>query len=298
MKDQAYNLRKLIRNYKDNKSNLSNKKDDKFNKEHSARVITITSGKGGVGKTNFTINLGIILSKFNNRVTIVDADLGLGNIDVVLGLVPKYTLANVLKEEMNIHDIKIKGPNGINIISGGSGIIDMLDLPKEKVKILIDNFLLLNDISDYILIDTGAGLNNSVISFIDAADEMILIVTPEPTSITDAYAVIKNIKDKNKKIKIVINRVETSKEGYEVFNKMNLATKRFLDLELENLGFIYEDSTVKKSVKEQKPFVIQYPNSLSSKGIELIALNLINNSTKIRTFNGFQKFINKLFSNF
>lgn len=295
MKDQAYNLRKLINNYR---NSIQNVPIQSQNKSHSARVITVTSGKGGVGKTNFTINLGIALTKYNNRVTIIDADLGLSNVDVVLGLVPKYTLANVIRNEVNILDVGITGPNGINIISGGSGIIDMIDLPQEQIKNLIDNFLLLNNTSDYILIDTGAGLNNSVISFIEAADEMILVITPEPTSITDAYAVIKNIKNKDKKIKLVINRAETSKEGHEVFNKINSATQRFLNLELENLGFIYEDSTVKKSVKEQKPFLIQYPNSIASKGIELIAYNLINNSTNIKSFGGFKRFINNLFRNF
>jgi len=293
MRDQAYNLRKLI-----SKSKQPYNIDLNTSNDHNARVITIASGKGGVGKTNFTINLGIALSKLNKRVTIIDADLGLSNVDVVLGLVPKYTLANVVRGEISILDIGIKGPNGINIISGGSGIVDMIDLPNEEVTNLINNFLLLNDISDYILIDTGAGLSNSIISFIKAADEMILIINPEPTSITDAYAVVKNIKNINKKIKLIINRAETSKEGFEVFNKINSASKRFLNMELENLGFIYEDPNVKRSVKEQKSFLLHYPNSVASKGIELIAYNLVNNSNDIKNFGGLKRFINTLFNKF
>ncbi|MDK2917407.1 MAG: flagellar biosynthesis protein FlhG [Candidatus Petromonas sp.] len=292
MKDQAYNLRQLINSFKENNEKLTIRNSNKGKED--ARVITVTSGKGGVGKTNFTINLGIALSNLNKKVTIIDADLGLSNIDVVLGLIPKYTLANVVRGEVNILDIGIKGPSGINIISGGSGIVDLIDLSQDQINNLIKNFLLLNDISDYILIDTGAGLNNSVLSFIEAANEMIIIITPEPTSITDAYAVIKNISN-NKRIKLVINRVESSKEGYDVFNKINSATKKFLNIELENLGFIFEDSTVKKSVKEQKPFLIYYPNSIASKGIDLVAYNLLNNSSHIESYSTFKKFINKLF---
>lgn len=293
MKDQAHNLRQLISTFKENKSKIV-ESSNVLDENKDARVITVTSGKGGVGKTNFTINLGIALSRYN-EVTIIDADLGLSNIDVVLGLIPKYTLANLIKNDVSIKDITLKGPNGVNIISGGSGVVDLIDLSKNEINRLIDSFLLLNKTSDYILIDTGAGLNNSVLSFIEAADEMILIVTPEPTSITDAYAVIKNIPKSNKSIKLVINRVETSSEGYEVFNKINSATKKFLNVELENLGFIYEDPMVKKSVKEQKPFLLNYPNSIASKGIDLLAYNLINNCSKVESYGTFKKFINKLF---
>ncbi len=247
MRDQASSLRELIG--KINKKNTI--KNTNNSMKSISRVITITSGKGGVGKTNFTINLAIELSKLNQRVTIIDADLGLGNIDVVLGLVPKKTLANVIRNEDNILDIRIKGPNGIDIISAGSGIKEMINLPKSEINHLINNFLLLNDTTDYILIDTGAGINDSVITFVEAANEMILVVTPEPTSITDAYAVIKNIGKTDKIIKIVVNRVENSQEGNDVFNKLNSATKRFLNIELEKLGFIYEDPAVKKSVKSQ-----------------------------------------------
>lgn len=293
MNDQATNLRELISSFRQN-----NNKIIKMNKkpEESARVLAVTSGKGGVGKTNFTINLGIALSKKDKRVTIIDADLGLGNVDVVLGLVPKLTLANVIRGEASILDIILKGPNGINIISGGSGINDLIDLSREEIDNLISNFYLLNQISDYILIDTGAGINSSVVSFIEAADEVIMVITPEPTSITDAYALIKNIRRSNKSVKLMINRIESSNEGYEVFNKINSATKRFLDFEVENLGFIYEDSAVRKSVKEQKPFILKFPNSVASKGIDLVAYNLINKKNEIKNVNTFKRFVNNLFN--
>lgn len=294
MKDQAHNLRELIGSFKQSNNKIMNmSKKAKV----GARVLAVTSGKGGVGKTNFTINLGIALSNQNKKVTIIDADLGLGNVDVVFGMIPKFTLANVIKREVSILDIIVKGPNGINIISGGSGIIEMVDLAREEIDNLISNFYLLDEISDYILIDTGAGINNSVVSFTEAANEIIVIVTPEPTSITDAYALLKNIKRNNKSLKLIVNRIESTKEGHEVFNKINSATKRFLGFEIENLGFIYEDSTVKKSVKEQKPFMLKYPNTLASQGIDMVAYNLINNKREIKNISNFKLFLNNLFGN-
>ncbi|MCT4564078.1 MAG: MinD/ParA family protein [Maledivibacter sp.] len=293
MNDQATNLRELISSFRQN-----NNKIIKMNQkpETGARVLAVTSGKGGVGKTNFTINLGIALSKKNKKVTIIDADLGLGNVDVVLGMVPRFTLANVMRGEASILDIINKGPNGINIISGGSGINDLIDLSREEIDNLISNFYLLNEISDYILIDTGAGINSSVVSFIEASDEVVIVITPEPTSITDAYALIKNIRRSNKSVKLMVNRIESSKEGYEVYNKINSATKRFLDFEVENLGFIYEDSAVRKSVREQKPFILKFPNSVASKGIDLIAYNLINKKNEVKNVNSFKRFVNNLFN--
>jgi len=263
----------------------------------ASRVITITSGKGGVGKTSFTINLGIALRKLGHRVIIIDADLGLGNVDIALGLIPKYTLANVVRNEVDILDILIEYQYGLKIIAGGSGIKDLINLPKDKLNSILDSLYLLNDMTDYLLIDTGAGLNNSVISFTKAADEVIFIVTPEPTSITDTYAVIKNISTEEKNIKIIVNRIESSDEGYEIFNKINAATKKFLNVELENLGFIYEDQIVKKSIMEQSPFMIAYPNSIASQAINLIAYNLVNNTSNINKVSNFYRFIKNLFRN-
>lgn len=293
MKDQAYNLRELIGNFKENKNKIMNMKKIP---ENNARLLAITSGKGGVGKTNFTINLGIALSNANKRVSIIDADIGLGNIDVVLGLIPKFTLANVIRNELNILDIIVKGPNDINIVAGGSGIIDLINLSQEQIENLVSNLYLLNQCSDYILIDTGAGINNSVLSFIEAADEVIVVVTPEPTSITDAYALIKNIKRDKKSVKLVLNRIESSKEGHEVFDKINSATRKFLNFEVEKLGFIYEDSAVRKSVKEQKPFILKFPNSVASKGIDSVAYNLMNNQTQLKSFSTFNRFVKNLFT--
>lgn len=289
--DQAQRLRDIVSGSKSTiiKKTAGNKPD--------ARVITISSGKGGVGKTNFTVNLAIALSKLGNRVTVVDADLGMANIDVLLGLVPRYTLSNVVNREKSMEEVIFKGPNDINIISGGSGIIDLVNLKDAEINQLIEGFTKLNEISDYILIDTGAGMSNSVLSFINAATDVILIITPDPTSITDAYALIKNISDVGKEIKLVINRIDSNKEGQEVFNKLEKVAKKFLNIELRSLGYIYEDNHVKKAVRMQKPFLMNYPNCLASKGLDLIAYNIENNNLHVDQASGFSKFINRLFVN-
>ncbi|QEK12256.1 MinD/ParA family protein [Crassaminicella thermophila] len=297
MNDQAKKLREIVKNIKKqnrNESNVIFSERDTAN-EHT-RVITVTSGKGGVGKSNFTINLGLALIKLGYKVTILDADLGLANVDVILGLIPKYTLAHVIRNEKTLEEIIIEGPEGIKLISGGSGLKELVDLTEEQINNLISNLRLLGKDTDFILIDTGAGINHSVLSFIEAASEIILVTTPEPTSITDAYAVLKNIvlNDKEKIIRVLINRAENNQEGLDIFNKLDMAAKRFLNINLQKLGVLYDDNLVSKSVKLQKPFLLSYPNSLVSKGVEMIASKLVNESNS-NTFevSGLKRFIHK-----
>ncbi|KAB3535863.1 MinD/ParA family protein [Alkaliphilus pronyensis] len=291
MKDQAAKLRELIYNNK-------TKDLKESNIEKQARIICITSGKGGVGKTNFTLNLAIALSKQSKKVIILDADLGLANIDIALGVVPKYTLADVISGKRELTDIMIPGPSGIKIISGGSGITELIDLSQDRLKSLIEEFQGLNNHADVILIDTGAGLSRGVLSFVLAAEEVVVVCTPEPTAITDAYAMIKTIasKEKGKKLKILINRVESLSEGRIAFEKLKNACDRFLNTSIEKLGFISDDVVVTKSVKLQTPFILQYPNSTVSKNVELIAAKLINDNVKteesITTKGFFSKVIN------
>lgn len=260
-----------------------------------SRIITISSGKGGVGKTNFTVNLGIALAKLGKKVTIIDADLGMANVDVLFGIVTKFNLSNVIKGEIAVQESIVKGPYDINIISGGSGIMDLIDLDMNQLEKLIHTLSYFNTISDYILIDTGAGLSKSVLSFVDAASDVILVITPDPTSITDAYALIKNIaNDDQKKIKLIINRVESNEEGDEVYNKLDQAVTKFLSRELENLGYIFEDSNLKKAIRKQIPLLEAYPRAIASKGIENIAYNLDNNNRYTKNTHSFKSFLNKL----
>ncbi len=286
--DQAHKLRELINDY-------SNGEDDVV--ESDARIIAISSGKGGVGKTNLTVNLGIALSKLGKKVAVIDADLGMANVDVLLGIVPKYTLVNVIRNEKTMAEVMLEGPAGIRILSGGSGAMDLVNLNSKEVSHLIKGFMFLNKEVDYILIDTGAGIGKSVLSFIEAAKDVIMVVTPDPTSITDAYAVIKNINAGDKSIKVIVNRVESNKDGQIVFSKISSAAKKFLDIDIENLGYIYEDKHVKKAVRVQNAFMVTAPHCLASHAIEMLAYNLENNNE----FDGevvtgrFNRFVERLF---
>ena len=301
MNDQAQRLRDMINTMKKQRIYESNK-DEKIEaetmEEGHARVITITSGKGGVGKTNFTINLGLALRKLGYRVTILDADLGLANIDVIVGMIPKYTLAHVIRNEKSIEEVIVEGPEGIKIVSGGSGLSELVNLSEEQLSNLVYSLKVLGKSADFLLIDTGAGINNSVMSFVHATNEIVLVTTPEPTSITDAYAMIKNIvsHDKDKKIRLLINRIENNQEGAAIFEKLNTASQRFLNVSLEKLGYLYDDIIVSKSVKSQVPFICNYPNSLVSQGVLAIASRITNESSnEIYQVGSFKRFMNKLF---
>lgn len=274
MIDQAAKLRELINDQKIISKQTAPQKEQIV---EDTRVICVTSGKGGVGKTNFTINLAIELSKLNNRVVIIDADLGLANIDVALGIIPEYTLLDIIYGEKSIEEVMVSGPNNIKIISGGSGITELVDMSLSSIQRLVEKLLLINNYADIILIDTGAGLSNAVLSFVLAAQEVIVVTTSEPTSITDAYAMIKtiNLKEKNKRIKVIVNRVKNITEGNIAFEKLKNAAKRFLLVDLHKLGYIFEDNSVIKSVKRQIPFTIEYSNSIASKNIKSIAIKLV-----------------------
>ncbi len=276
MMDQAGKLREMIQNRIDNSKQEQH--DNEASKMKKARFICVTSGKGGVGKTNFSINLGIALSRLGKRTVVIDADLGLANIDVVAGTIPKYTLNNLLYSDMKLEDILGNGPDGLKIISGASGIVNLLDLPYEKVQVLITHFHELDELFDIAIIDTGAGLSKNILAFAGASDDIIMIITPEPTSLTDAYAMIKAILRENKasKMYVVINGAENSKEGNQYFEKINNASLKFLGYELEKLGIIMDDVAVSKAVKQQQPFLVRYPSSTASKNIELIAFKIVN----------------------
>lgn len=301
MNDQAQRLRDMINTMKKQRiyeSNQVEKIQAEITEEAHARVITITSGKGGVGKTNFTINLGLALRKLGYRVTILDADLGLANIDVVVGMIPKYTLAHVIRNEKSIEEVIVEGPEGIKIVSGGSGLSELVNLSEEQLSNIVYSLKVLGKSADFLLIDTGAGINHSVMSFVHATNEIVLVTTPEPTSITDAYAMIKNIVsyDKDKKIRLLINRIENNQEGAAIFEKLNTASQRFLNVSLEKLGYLYDDTVVSKSVKSQVPFLCNYPNSIVSQGVLSIASRITNESSnEIYQVSSFKRFMNKLF---
>lgn len=302
MIDQAEKLRTIVSNKKresDNNSSQSfnNSFATKNAERKHARVIAITSGKGGVGKTSVTVNLAIALSQKGYRVVIIDADLGLSNIDVVFGIVPKYSLLDVVNCNKGILDILCEGPNNIKFISGGSGVQELINLDKKSLDNFIANMSILDDIADYILVDTGAGLSDTVMDFVISAEEVILVVTPEPTSITDAYAVVKTVSriKKDCSINVLINRVDSENEAKNVYNNFSTVAERFLSMKLNAIGYLPYDQSFTKSVKMQKPYILNYPKSNTSKLIKDIADIFIKNDLVQKNVghDGIKGFINR-----
>lgn len=296
MRDQAEKLREAINNLKRRQSVVSHGEEPK-SQGKKCRVITVTSAKGGVGKTNISVNLALNLSKMGYRVVILDADFGLANIDVLFGVSPRYTLLDVIINNKTIFDILSDGPMNVKFISGGSGVEEMVHLDKPELDLVIEKIASLDQIADIVIVDTGAGISDSVMSFVIAADEVILVTTPEPTSIMDAYALVKTLsrKDKNKVIQLIINRAENEKEAVNATNKLCYAAERFLGIRLHQLGYIVYDSNVVNAVKQQEPFIISYPKSLVSKQLNEIACKLMNiDVNRKKSFSGIRGFFSRL----
>ncbi|WHH58954.1 MinD/ParA family protein [Petroclostridium sp. X23] len=295
MSDQAQKLREMINNLK-NRPLVSRSVSEEQEKRR-CRVLTITSGKGGVGKTNISVNLALNLSQLGYRVIILDADFGLANIDILFGVSPNYTLLDVVNDSKTIFDIITEGPMNVKFISGGSGLEEMVHLEKQQLGALIEKIESLDQIADIVIIDTGAGISDNVISFTLASDEIILVTTPEPTSIMDAYALIKTVsnKDKEKDIQLIVNRAESEKEAMMTMKKLSFASENFLGMKLQHLGYLLYDINVVKAIKQQEPFMISYPKSNASKQIYEIACKLMQtDSSKLRKSTGIKAFFRRL----
>ena len=240
------------------------------------RVIAITSGKGGVGKTNIATNLAYHLSQMKRKTLVLDADMGLANIDVILGIAPKHNLYHVLRGEKAIGEVIVDGPGGMKILPATSGIQEMADLSRGEKLALLDELDGLGTELDFLLIDTAAGIAGNVIYFNVAAREIIVVVSPEPTSITDAYALIKILYSNygEKRFMLLVNMVKNSNEAREVFQKLSNATSHFLNLTIESLGYVLEDDKVPEAVRRQKAFSEIYPDSRASKCLQSIARKL------------------------
>ena len=242
-----------------------------------ARVITITSGKGGVGKTNLTVALAVAFARLGKKVLILDADLGLSNVDVILGASAPGNLFQVIHNGLDLTEVVADGPLGIKFISGGSGIYDLSNLSDSQIQYFLHQVGQFDNWADIILIDTGAGLNRMVLNFVLAADEVIVVTTPEPTAVADAYAVIKAYAAKGGQspVRLIVNRVRELAEGEGVLNKLAKVSQRFLGLSIAHLGFIFEDRMVQKSVTSQVPLMIAYPDSVAARCVDRIAHALI-----------------------
>ena len=270
--DQAEQLRNLVKK--------------QTRQEHLARVITVTSGKGGVGKSNISLNLAIQFSRLRKKVVILDADFGLANIEVMLGIRPQYNLSDVIFRGRSVGEIITKGPGNIGFVSGGSGIHELANLTSGQLKILVNVMYQLDSIADIIIIDTGAGISDNVMEMILSSSEILLVATPEPASITDAYVLLKTLKTQegyNKdslKIRLLGNRTQNREEGRELFEKLDSVVGKFLDMEMDYMGAVPYDSFLQKAVMKQRPVSLAYPNAPSSKSIQELASILENRRSR------------------
>ena len=237
------------------------------------RVIAVTSGKGGVGKTSFTVNLALALAEYGRRIIILDGDLGLANVDIAFGLTARYTIEHLLSGEKTIEQIMLTGPRGIGIIPGGSGVQGLANLERAKLSNVIANLGRLETMTDLLIIDTGAGLGHTVINFLRAADDIIMVTTPEPTALTDAYGLLKTLRKEAGEVPIhvVINRVRNQKDAQATFKRLEMAVHKFLDGSLDFMGWVFDDPFVGRSVMQQEPLGISFPESPAYKCIQWIA---------------------------
>lgn len=282
MRDQAEALRKMVR-----KQEIS-----------TPRIIAITSGKGGVGKTNLSVNLSLALVQMGYRVALLDVDLGLANADIVLGVSPEYNLSHVLRGEKTINDIIVEGPLGLKVLAGGSGVYDMANLNGWRLEAFANSIEQLNWDFDFVILDTGGGIHRNVLSFVLATTEVIVVTTPEPTAITDAYGIIKVIYQKNphSQINLVVNMAHSPGEAEEAANKLNSVLQQFVNKQVTYLGYVLFDQHVSKAVADQLPVIIAHPSSMTSRSIQRIARFLAGDETSSSTpNNGFKKFFNRVY---
>ncbi len=282
MLDQAATLRKLME-----------EKDKK-----GTRIITITSGKGGVGKSNFTVNLGIVLSREGKRVLILDGDLGMGNDDLLMGIIARRSIFSCLKNNIPLEEAMAEGPYGLKLLPGGSGINQVEDLSETERKSLLESLKNLQDF-DYILVDTGAGINRTVLAFISLSHEVFVVTTPEITSLTDAYSLMKAVSHFNLKdsLKVVVNKALSLREGEATYRKIRETSNRFLKLHISYGGTIKDDTALTKAVRSQRPLVLEFPSSEAAKNIEAIAKGLLGEK-EVKENKGVYDLFTKLFKIF
>ncbi len=288
--DQAEKLRNVVK--------IKNQ-----NHKPNARVITITSGKGGAGKSNIAVNLAVQLKKMGKRVLIFDADFGLANVEVMFGSVPRYNLSDLIYRGRNIRDIISEGPMGVGFISGGSGVIGMNNLSGDQIAYLVKSLRELDAMADVILVDSGAGIADNVLEFVMASSEVLLVTTPEPSSLTDSYSLLKtlyhnpNFRRERTSVKVIANKVTSSQEGKNVYDKLSSVVSKFLSGRVDYMGMIPYDMALDRSVRQQKIVSIQVPEANASRAFSVMASNLINNEcNEARMYGGIVQFLSWFFA--
>jgi len=264
MADQAQNLRDLV------------------GKKQEIRVLSISSGKGGVGKSSISINLAVALSRLGVRVLVVDADFGLANVDVMLGVTSRYDVSYFLRGEKTLNDIIQLGHEGVRFISGGSGVNDLINMGEEKLAELISGIVHLEAPIDFIIVDTGAGINESIIQLVLASSETVVVTTPEPTAILDAYALVKTIvkRSASHPLHVLINKCESKKEAHRVQSGFAEVVGRHLGKNINPLGVIMYDNAVPMSIKRQTPITVSDPGCPTAREIGLIARAILDLPTE------------------
>ena len=267
--DQAEQLRRIIKGRAPQKRPL-------------ARVITVTSGKGGVGKSNTAINLAIQLRRIGQKVIILDADFGLANIEIMFGAVPKHNLCDLIYQGKSIKDIITWGPMEVGFISGGSGITGLSNLNRDELSYIIENLSELDEMADTIIVDTGAGIADAVLEFLVASGEILLVTTPEPTSITDSYSLLKALSrhpryhTETTQIMVLANKVTGEAQARALYAKLETVVERYLKVPISYLGMIPQDPQLAKAVMQQTPVSLEMPRARSAIAYELIVAKLTN----------------------
>lgn len=276
--DQAQKLREMAQKAKI--KDVSIVSDALKQQNSKAHVISVTSGKGGVGKSMFVTNLALSLARMKKRVVVVDADFGLANLDVMFNAYSRFNLSHVIDGKANIHECISDGPYGIRLISGGSGMTKLANLTPKQRSRLIECFTELEADADFVIIDTGAGIARNTVSVVLAAHEIVVVTTPEPTAVTDAYAMIKVIASQNSlaKVKLLVNMAFTKEEADRISSKMCAVSRQFLNFYLESGGYLLRDDLATKSIRDRKPVVQFSPNSRLARNILDVAATFCRDS--------------------
>ena len=291
MEDQAEKLRELMRN-----KNSGYEKPSKIKEVKKTRIITVTSGKGGVGKTNVSVNLALAYARTGRKVIVMDADLGLANVNVMLNMIPRFNLYHVIRKQKTMKEVLVETEYGISIVAGASGFSKIANLSETERQYFIEELNTLSS-ADIVIIDTSAGVSSNVLDFVAAADDSVIITTPEPTAITDAYGIIKiiatEINSLNMGLKLVVNRVKNAAEAAKIADRMINITSQFLNIKLDYLGFIYDDNAVSQAVYKQQPFMVVDPKCKASQCVQHIVGRM--DKIEIKEEGGIGKIFKRMF---